>query len=161
VEAGYRRLFRISAAAIFVGSIFSPPHLLDDVDAVQAQIARNMLSSGDWVSARIDGVLYLEKAPLPYWAMAASFKVLGVHDWSARLWLVVAVLGLCLATTRFARWAFGEPAGLYSGLALTTCVGLWLFTHIVIPDAALTLDITVALLAVLERLEENEPHQRR
>jgi 4-amino-4-deoxy-L-arabinose transferase-like glycosyltransferase len=149
------------AAAIFAGSMFSPPHLLDDVDAVQAQIARNMLHSGDWITARLNGVPYLEKAPLPYWAMAASFKVLGVHDWAARLWLVVAVLGLCLATTRFARWAFGEPAGLYSGLALTTCVGLWLFTRIVIPDAALTLAITLALYAFLRLLEEDEPHPRR
>ena len=37
------------AAAIFLGCAFSPPHLMDDVDAVQAQIARNMLQSGDWV----------------------------------------------------------------------------------------------------------------
>ncbi len=34
---------------------------MDDVDAVQGQIARNMLDSGDWVTARLDGVLYLEK----------------------------------------------------------------------------------------------------
>ena len=44
---------------------------MDDVDAVQAQIARNMVSSGDWVTARLDGVAYLEKAPLIYWAIAA------------------------------------------------------------------------------------------
>ena len=36
---------------------------MDDVDAVQAQIARNMLDSGDWVSAHLDGIAYLEKAP--------------------------------------------------------------------------------------------------
>ena len=41
----------------------SPPSLMDDVDAVQAQIARNMLTSGDWVTAHIDGIAYLEKAP--------------------------------------------------------------------------------------------------
>jgi 4-amino-4-deoxy-L-arabinose transferase-like glycosyltransferase len=45
---------------------------MDDVDAVQAQIARNMLASGDWVTARLDGVIYLEKAPLVYWLMALS-----------------------------------------------------------------------------------------
>jgi 4-amino-4-deoxy-L-arabinose transferase-like glycosyltransferase len=52
------------AAAIYLGCIVSPPSLQDDVDAVQAQIARNMLTSGDWVTARLDGVAYLEKAPL-------------------------------------------------------------------------------------------------
>ena len=40
------------AAAIYLGCILSPPSLMDDVDAVQAQIARNMLTSGDWVTAR-------------------------------------------------------------------------------------------------------------
>ena len=64
------------AAAVYLGCIVSPPSLMDDVDAVQAQIARNMLTSGDWVTARLDGVAYLEKAPLIYWMMAACYKVL-------------------------------------------------------------------------------------
>ena len=60
---------------IFLGCIVSPPSLMDDVDAVQAQIARNMLQSGDWVTARLDGVAYLEKSPLKYWMIAVS-----LHD---------------------------------------------------------------------------------
>ncbi len=62
----------VLAALIFLFSIISPPSLLDDVDAVQAQIARNMLQSGDWVTARLDGIAYLEKAPLKYWMIAVS-----------------------------------------------------------------------------------------
>ena len=58
------------AAAVYVGCMVSPPSLMDDVDAVQAQIARNMLTSGDWVTARLDGIPYLEKAPLIYWLIA-------------------------------------------------------------------------------------------
>src|SRR6202140_4582674 len=69
------------AGAIYLGCCISPPSLMDDVDAVQAQIARNMLTSGDWVSARLDGVLYLEKAPLIYWLMAIFYKVFGMVDW--------------------------------------------------------------------------------
>ena len=141
--------------------MFSPPHLLDDSDAVLAQIGRNMLTSGDWVTAHLDGVPYLEKAPLGFWLEAISYRVFGAHDWAARLWVVLAVLGLCLATTRFARWSFGEPAGLYAGLAIATCAGLWLFTRIVIPDAALTLAVTIALYAFLRLLEPDEPHPRR
>src|SRR5436853_6378201 len=73
------------ASVIFLGCILSPPSLMDDVDAVQAQIARNMLQSGDWVTARLDGVAYLEKSPLKYWMMAVSFKAFGPHDSAARL----------------------------------------------------------------------------
>jgi 4-amino-4-deoxy-L-arabinose transferase-like glycosyltransferase len=149
------------AAVVFLGCIASPPSLLDDVDAVQAQIGRNMLESRDWVTARLDGVAYLEKAPLPYWLMAISYRLLGVHDWVARLWLVTGIIALCLVTRRFARWAFGERAGLYAGLALATCVGLWLFTRILIPDALLTLTISVGLWAFLRALDEDEPHPGR
>ncbi len=63
----YELIVVLVAAAVFFGCIFSPPSLMDDVDAVQAQIARNMLDSGDWVTARLDGVAYLEKSPLKYW----------------------------------------------------------------------------------------------
>jgi len=132
---------------------------VDDVDAVQAQIARNMLSSGDWVTARLDGVAYLEKAPLIYWMIAATFRVLGVHDWAARLALAVSCILLCWITYRFGRWAFDDGAGLYAGLALATGVGLFLFTRILIPDAILTLTITGAIWAWMRLLEpdENKP----
>ena len=81
---------------------------MDDVDAVQAQIARNMLQSGDWVTARLDGVAYLEKSPLNYWLIAGSFALFGVHDWAGRLPLASMVILLCWITCRFGSWAFGR-----------------------------------------------------
>src|ERR1700733_10969553 len=83
------------ACLVFVAGVASPPHLMDDVDAVQAQIARNMLVSGDWVTAQLDGVPYLEKAPLPYWIMEPGYPIFGIHDWSARLPLALATMVLC------------------------------------------------------------------
>jgi len=72
---------------------------MDDVDAVQAQIARNMLDSGDWVTARLDGVAYLEKSPLKYWMMAVSFAVFGPHDWAARIPISLAATLLSGSST--------------------------------------------------------------
>src|SRR6266550_1104571 len=143
------------AVIIYLGCVVSPPSLMDDVDAVQAQIARNMLQSGDWVTARLDGVAYLEKSPLKYWMMATSFAIFGARDWAARLPLALAVIALCWLTARFGAWAFGRPAGFYAGLSLATCVGLFLFTRIQIPDAILTLAITLALWSFLRALEED------
>lgn len=129
---------------------------MDDVDAVQAQIAVNMLHSGDWVTARLNGVPYLEKSPLVYWMMAGSYAVFGVHDWAARLPLALCTIGLCFLTYLFGRWAFGEREGLYAGLSISTCLGLWLFTRILIPDVILTGTIALALWAFLRALDENE-----
>jgi len=152
-----------AAALVSCANIISPPRLMDDVDAVQAQIARTMLESGDWVTARLDGVAYLEKSPLIYWMMAASYRVFGVHDWAARLPLALAVVLLCWVTYRFARWGLGERAGVFAGVSLATAAGLYLFTRILIPDATLTLTIAVTIWAAMRLLEteSEEAHPRR
>jgi len=133
---------------------------MDDVDAVQAQIARNMLTSGDWVTARLDGVAYLEKAPLVYWTIALAYKIFGVHDWAARIPIALSAMALCWLTAAFGMWAFGKRAGLYAGMVLATCVGLFLFTRILIPDVMITCTVALAMWAFLRALEEEEPHPR-
>jgi 4-amino-4-deoxy-L-arabinose transferase-like glycosyltransferase len=148
------------AAAIYLGCVVSPPSLMDDVDAVQAAIARNMLASGDWVTARLDGVMYIEKPPLIYWMMATSYRVFGVHDWAARIPVALSAIALALLTAAFGTWAFGKRAGFYAGLCMATCAGIFLFTRIVIPDATQTLAVALALWAFLRALDEDEPHPR-
>ena len=133
---------------------------MDDVDAVQAQIARNMLTSGDWVTARVDGVPYLEKAPLIYWAMATSYRIFGVHDWSARIPIALSAIALCLLTAAFGVWAFDRRAGFYAGLCLATCVGLFLFTRILIPDVMLTCSTAFSMWAFLRAIDDHEPRPR-
>jgi 4-amino-4-deoxy-L-arabinose transferase-like glycosyltransferase len=149
------------AAIIFFGCIISPPALMDDVDAVHGQIARNMLDSGDWTIAHLNGVPYIEKAPLMYWLIALGYRVLGVHDWVARIPIALAAVLLCWVTARYGRWAFGRRAGFYAGLTLATCAGLFLFTRILIPDVMLTLAVCMGFWCFQRVLELDEPHPRR
>src|SRR5579885_2756597 len=144
-----------AACLVFLGCIISPPSLMDDVDAVQAQIARNMLDSGDWVTAHLDGIAYLEKSPLKYWLIAISFKIFGVHDWVARLPVALSAVALCWLVFRIGAWAFSIRAGLYAGLALASSIGLWLFTRIQIPDVTITATIALAMWSFLRALEED------
>ena len=148
------------AAAVYVGCMISPPSLMDDVDAVQAQIACNMLTSGDWVTARLDGIAYLEKAPLIYWLIAISYKIFGVHDWVARIPVVFSSIALGWFTWAFGTWAFGRRAGLYAGLSISTCVGLFLFTRIQIPDVMVAACMAVSMWAFLRAIEEEERRPR-
>src|SRR6202167_3348423 len=148
------------AGAIYVGCIVSPPSLMDDVDSVQAQIARNMLVSGDWVTARLDGVPYLEKPALIYWTIALSYKIFGVHDWSARVPIALSALALCWVTAAFGVWAFGKRAGFYAGLCIATCVGLFLFTRVLIPDVTLTFTTALAMWSFLRAIDDEEPDPR-
>ena len=149
------------AGTIYLGCIVSPPSLMDDVDAVQAQIARNMLTSGDWVTARLDGVPYLEKAPLVYWLIADFLQDIrrarlgGAYP--HRAFRYRALLGSPPLS------AFGRLASVRDfmpGLCMATCVGLFLFTRILIPDVMLTLTIALAMWAFLRAIDEDEPHPR-
>jgi len=148
------------AAAIYLGCIVSPPSLQDDVDAVQAQIAKTMLLTGDWVTARLDGVLYLEKAPLIYWTIAIAYKIFGFHDWAARIPVALASVLLALLTAAFGTWSFGKRVGLYAGMCIGTCVGLFLFTRIQIPDVMLTGTIALSMWAFLRALDPEEKRPR-
>jgi 4-amino-4-deoxy-L-arabinose transferase-like glycosyltransferase len=155
----YLALLLIAGSVYFTG-VISPPSLQDDVDSVQAQIARTMLTTGDWVTARLDGVAYLEKPPLVYWMMACSYKVFGVRDWAARLPIALFCVGLSLLTAAFGMWAFGRKAGFYAGLCMATCVGLYIFTRVLIPDVILTFTITLAMWALLRVTDDAETHPR-
>jgi Dolichyl-phosphate-mannose-protein mannosyltransferase len=133
---------------------------MDDVDAVQAQIARDMLTSGDWVTARLDGVIYLEKSPLHYWINAGFYELFGISDWVARIPYALSSIALALLTTAFGIWAFGKKAGFYAGLCIATCAGLFLFTRILIPDVMLTFTIALAMWAFIRALDPQETHPR-
>jgi len=145
--------------AIYVASMFTPP-LLDDVDTVHAEAAREMLLRHDWVTLYTNGFRYLEKAPLMYWELAISYKLFGISDWSTRLPLILGVLALVLVTYALGRFAFGERGGFYAGLALVTSVGTFIFTRFLIPDVLVALWLTLGYYFFLRSLEESPPSPR-
>ena len=148
------------ASLVYLPALISPPHLMDDVDAVQGQIAKNMLASGDYVTARLGGVAYLEKSPLIYWLMAGCFRIFGPRDWAARIPICLGGIVLCWLTYKFAEWAFGAKEGMFAGMALVASVGLYLFTRVLIPDVLLTLCIALALYGMVRALDPAEARDR-
>ena len=143
-------------AIVYIPGLFSPP-LLDDADSVHAEAAREMLVRHEWTTLYIDGVRYLEKAPLLYWGMEASYHVFGVKDWAARLPLILAELALLLATYGLGKRAFGERAGFWAAMVLTLSIGPYLFTRILIPDMLIPLWLTLGFDFYLRTLEEERP----
>jgi 4-amino-4-deoxy-L-arabinose transferase-like glycosyltransferase len=148
------------AGAVYLGCSISPPSLMDDSDAVLAQAARTMLQTGDWVTPRLDGVAYLEKPSLYYWPIVVSYKIFGVHDWTARIPFALSAMALAWLTAAMGVWAFGKRAGFYAGLCMATCIGLFLFTRILIPDVMLTFTVALAFWALLRALDDQETHPR-
>ncbi len=137
---------------LFAASLFSPP-VLDDADGTHANAARQMAFSGDLVTLRVNNVRYLEKAPLPYWIVAATIRVFGCNTFAVHLPQALAVLLLMLLGYRWAREAFGDRAALYTGLGVLTSAGVFLFTRVFFPDSLLSLLLAAALYCFLKSLE--------
>jgi 4-amino-4-deoxy-L-arabinose transferase-like glycosyltransferase len=143
-------------AAVHFASLFSPP-LLDDVDASHAQAAQHMVETGDLVTLHINGVRYLEKAPLPYWLAAAFYRVFGENVFATHLPNSLAILGCAWIAYLWALRAWGRRAGFYAALGVLTAVGPFLYTRFAIPEALLSFLLLFALYSFLTGLESQRP----
>jgi 4-amino-4-deoxy-L-arabinose transferase-like glycosyltransferase len=159
----YRAPFAVAAllalwAVIYLSGL-SHPALLDDVDTVHAEAAREMVLRHDWVTLYANGVRYLEKAPLMYWSVATSYTLFGVSEWSTRLPLMLFVLATILSTYGLGRGAFGAEGGFNSAVVLATALGPFLFTRFLIPDVAVGLWLTLTFWLFLKSLREEKPER--
>jgi 4-amino-4-deoxy-L-arabinose transferase-like glycosyltransferase len=145
-------LFAAIFFAVYFASLFNPP-LMDDVDASHAQAAQYFAEHSDWITAKTNGIRYIEKPPLPYWTVAVLFKVFGQNVFSAHLPNTLAMLGLTWLAWWWARRGWGERAGFYAGLGVLTSVGPFLFTRFIIPEAQLSLFLLIALYCLLTGFE--------
>jgi 4-amino-4-deoxy-L-arabinose transferase-like glycosyltransferase len=145
-------LFAAIFAAVYFASLFTPP-LMDDVDSTHAQAAQYFAEHSDWITAKINGIRYIEKPPLPYWTVAVLFHVFGQNVFSAHLPNTLAMLGLAWMAWLWARRAWGPRAGLYAGLGVLTSIGPFLFTRFIIPEAQLSLFLLIALYCLLTGFE--------
>jgi 4-amino-4-deoxy-L-arabinose transferase-like glycosyltransferase len=135
-----------------IGGLFSPG-LLDDVDSVYIEIAREMMLRHDYVTPYINGIRFFDKPPLMYWMAAGSMHIFGIHDWAARLPLALAVLALLLAVYALGIRLFSgispatspDRASFYAALAMATSIGPYLYTRFYIPDILLALWMTLAV----------------
>jgi 4-amino-4-deoxy-L-arabinose transferase-like glycosyltransferase len=136
------------------------PGLLDDVDSIYIEVAREMLQRHDYVTPYVDGIRFFDKPPLMYWMAAGSMKVFGPFDWAARLPLSLMVLALFLSVYALGRRLFGERAGFYAAIAMATSLGPYLFTRFYIPDILNALWMTLGLhlfLIALDCVREGKP----
>jgi 4-amino-4-deoxy-L-arabinose transferase-like glycosyltransferase len=135
----------------------SRPGLLDDADSIHAEAAREMILNHNWVTLYINGIRYLEKAPLMYWAVAISYKIFGVGEWQTRLPLALAVLGLAWSAFIFGRRYFGSEAGCYAALVLISAPGIYIYTRFLIPDVVVAMWLTFGLYLFLTAYQMDDP----
>ena len=125
------------------------------------EIPREMVTTGDYVTPRLNGVKYFEKPPLFYWLEAAAIHLFGLREWALRLVPALSALLGCLAVYAAGRRFYGRRAGLLAAGVLATCPLYYFLGNAITLDMTVSVLLTVALLAFLVALQEPEGPRRR
>lgn len=147
-------LLVVPGALLYPGLAF---HLFEPDEGRYAEIPREMLERGEWVVPYLQGEPYLDKPPLLYWLVGLNYRLLGVHEWSARLVPALAAHGCILLIYAFGRRMLGERAAFWGALLLSLAPGLSI-GRLLILDGLLTFWVTLALFAAYEAVRGSRLH---
>jgi 4-amino-4-deoxy-L-arabinose transferase-like glycosyltransferase len=135
--AGWAYLYRLSTPALFD----------DPNDAQYAEVAREMVETGNWITPQLDYVLFLNKPALSYWLIALSFKAFGINELAARLPGALTDLVLLLLVWRLGAVLWNDSVGRWAAAVCLATSGLLLEARQVRPDLLLTAGVVGTLLA--------------
>jgi 4-amino-4-deoxy-L-arabinose transferase-like glycosyltransferase len=126
-----------------------------------AEIPREMVVSGDWVTPRLNGVNYFEKPPLVYWATALCLKFFGPSEWSMRATPAFFALAGVLMTYAAARKLHGREAGLGAAVVLGTSILWFVLGHMMLLDMAVSVLMSATLFCFILAVHEPAGRTRR
>ncbi|MBI3303358.1 MAG: glycosyltransferase family 39 protein [Deltaproteobacteria bacterium] len=135
------------AAPVLLLGLGTPAFM--DHEGRYAEVAREMLLTGDWITPHLNFTVFLNKPPLPYWLTALTFELVGLNEY-VRLWPAVVGLGTLVVTACLGQTLAGPRGGLRAGFVLLTSAGFFLESRILRPDLLLTLLLSMALLGFLK-----------
>lgn len=146
-----RRLELVLLVLLAVPLLFTAQglELLDPDEGLYAGIAQSMATTGDWMLPHFNGLPYLEKPPLYFWAAALTLRVDPSSELAVRIWSALAALGTVLLAWRMGRRLYGPAAGVMAGVALTTTVGYALYVRKASTDFVFVFCLTLALYGFL------------
>jgi 4-amino-4-deoxy-L-arabinose transferase-like glycosyltransferase len=127
-------------------------------EARYAEVAREMLASGDWVTPRLSGIEHWHKPPLTYWAIAASFAAFGLDEFAARLPSALAAVASVIAVYGAGRMLFGRRAGLLAAVVLASSLLFVLAGRLATPDMLLTCCVCWTIHCLVRGRVHGDPH---
>jgi 4-amino-4-deoxy-L-arabinose transferase-like glycosyltransferase len=150
------RALAVFIAVVWLGTLASRP-LFNPDEGRYAEIPREMLNSGDWVVPHLNGLAYIEKPPLQFWATALSYRVFGVSAFAARLYTALTALGTILVLWVTARRLWSSETAWRAAAVLS---GMFIFVilgQLLTLDMSLTFFMTLSLAAFLLAQQARQP----
>jgi len=135
--------------------------LFDPDEGRYAEIPREMVASGDWVTPTLNDLKYFEKPPLQYWATAALYRVFGVHEWTARLY--ATALGFLCIPLVFAfcrRIGYGTDTAVIAATLLAINPYFAITGQLNLLDQGFTFFLSAALFSFVVAQREHGAAQR-
>ncbi len=123
--------------------------LFDPDEGRYAEIPREMVQTGDWVTPRLNGLIYLEKPPLQYWITAAAYEVFGASPASARIWPALSGFFTLLLVWWTSRRIAGRTAGCIAALSLSGSLLFFAFGRVLTLDMGLTFFLSAAVCSLI------------
>jgi 4-amino-4-deoxy-L-arabinose transferase-like glycosyltransferase len=142
------RSSRVALAALIAALLYLPglgsPALWEPDEGRYAEIAREMVVSGEYITPRDDQVRYFEKPPLVYWAEAVAIRLFGADEFAVRLPAALFTIGQVAATCLIGEAMFGAAAGFAGAVVLALCPLVFAFARFATLDPALAFFLTAA-----------------
>ncbi len=114
-----------------------------------AEVAREMLVSGDYVTPRVNGVAFLDKPAFYYWLQAGSMHWFGINEWAIRFFPAVFGMIGCLLVYLAGRTLFNRRTGILAAVILATSPIYFCCAHYANLDLEVAVLISTALLLFL------------
>lgn len=139
----------VLALAVLWFGLLGQRSLIHPDEGRYAALALGMMESGDWVTPRLNGLLYFEKPALSYWVGAAAFHVLGVNEFAARLWPALAGFLTLLMVGYTGARLWGRETGLRAAAIAASTSWMVANSHLLTLDMGLTLFLTLVMCSLL------------
>jgi len=145
---GSNTLLLILLFGVFFFGLGSYPLQVPD-EARYAEVPREMVVTGDYLTPRLNGVKYFEKPALFYWLQASSIELFGMNEWSLRLWTALLAIFGCVLTYLVATRLYDRTTGLTSAGILASSALYFIMGHAITLDMAVSVFMTGTLACFL------------
>lgn len=147
----------ISFYAIWIGShaLFTPD------EGRYSEVAREMIVTGDFITPRLNGVVFLDKPILYYWLQASAIQLFGLKEWALRFWPAFMGVFGCLASYVTGRLLFNRRTGLIAAVILATSPLYYGAAHYANLDLEVAVFISCSLLFFITAVRPTSSTQQR